>query len=227
MIILHGENIVLSRQKLKEKSLDFKKKTKGEILFFNGSTELINIQQAFQSLSLLGEHQLVIIENLFGGKKSKEKEKIIAFIKDLQPKNLIIWEGKKIDGRLLSSFQGQVLRFDLTPVLFHFLDSLRPGNIKASIILLHQTLEQLPAEMIFFMLVKHFRLLILATDLGKKGLKSMPSWRQGKLISQGHKFGLERLLKIYQRLLRIDCQQKTGKTPFNLSSQLDLLIASL
>ena len=165
MIILHGENIVLSRQKLKEKTLDFKKKTKGEVLFFNGSAELIDIQQAFQSLSLLGEHQLVIIENLFSGRKSKEKEKTIAFIKDLQPKNLIIWEGKKIDGRLLSSFQGQVLKFDLIPVLFHFLDSLRPGNVKASLIFLHQTLEQLPPEMIFFMLVKHFRLLILATDL--------------------------------------------------------------
>jgi len=81
--------------------------------------------------------------------------------------------------------------------------------------------------MIFFMITKHLRLLILASDLGKKGLKNMPPWRQGKLVSQGNQFGLDKLLNTYKRLLKIDCQQKTGKTPFSLSSQLDLLIASL
>ena len=80
MIILHGENIVLSRQKLKEKVTEFKEETKGEVLLFDGSVNLIDIQQAFQSLSLLGQHQLVVIENLFGGRKTKEKEKIIDFI---------------------------------------------------------------------------------------------------------------------------------------------------
>ncbi len=227
MIILHGENIVLSRQKLKEKVTEFKEETKGEVLLFDGSVNLIDIQQAFQSLSLLGQHQLVVIENLFGGRKTKEKEKIIDFIKEIKPNNLIIWEAKKIDGRILNAFRGQVLRFDLTPVIFQFLDSLRPGNTKTSLILFHQTLEQLPSEMIFFMITKHLRLLILATDLGKEGLKNMPPWRQGKLINQGNQFGLDKLLSTYKRLLRIDCQQKTGKTLFNLSSQLDLLIASL
>jgi len=227
MIILHGENIVLSRQKLKEKVTEFKRETKGEVLLFDGDVNLIDIQQAFQSLSLLGQHQLVIIENLFGGRKTKEKEKIIDFIKKIKPSNLIIWEAKKIDGRTLNAFQKQVLKYDLTPIVFQFLDSFKPGNTKASLTLLHQTLEQLPPEMIFFMLTKHLRLLILAADLGKKGLKNMPPWRQGKLINQGNQFGLDKLLITYKRLLKIDSQQKTGKTPFNLSSQLDLLIASL
>ena len=227
MIILHGENIVLSRQKLKEKVTEFKEKTKGEVLLFDGNVNLIDIQQAFQSLSLLGQHQLVVIENLFGGRKTKEKEKVIDFLKGIKPNNLIIWEAKKIDDRVLNAFQGQILKFDLSPAIFQFLDSLRPENTKSSLLLFHQTLKQLPPEMIFFMITKHLRLLILASDLGKKGLKNMPPWRQGKLVSQGNQFGLDKLLNTYKRLLKIDCQQKTGKTPFSLSSQLDLLIASL
>ena len=228
MIILHGENIVQSRQKLKEKATEFKQKTQGVILRFEGNEiTLSNTQEAFQSLSLLGEQQLVVIENLFSGRKTNEKQKIIDYLKQLNPKNLIIWEGKKIDGRVLAPFQGQVLRFDLTPTIFHFLDSLHPGNNKIALLLLHQALEQLPAEMVFFMLVRHFRFLILASDLGKKGLSNMPPWHQSKLINQGDKFALDRLLSIYKSLLRIDSRQKTGKTVFNLSFQLDLLVASL
>jgi len=70
-------------------------------------------------------------------------------------------------------------------------------------------------------------LLILAADLGPKGLTGLPEWRQGKLISQGKRIGLAKLLELYQQLLEIDYQQKTGQTPLNLAFQLDLFLATL
>ena len=228
MMILHGENNLLSRQKLTNEIANFKLKTQGEILRHDGhNLNLMDLRQALEPSSLLGGSSLIIIENLFSGRAGKEKQKIIDYLKKTVAQNLIIWEGKKIDGRTLTSFKGQVLRFDLDPVIFRFLDSLSPGNAKNSLILLHQCLTQDPPEIIFFMLQRQIRFLILAADLGKKGLGQMESWRTEKLIRQARHFTLIKLMKIYRQLLKIEAQQKTGRTPFPLSFQLDLLVASL
>jgi len=239
MMILHGENNLLSRQKLTNEIANFKLKTQGEILRYDGNNlNLMDLRQSLESaslfrarretrVSLLGDSRLVIIENLFSGRAGKEKQKIIDYLKKTVAQNLIIWEGKKIDGRTLTSFKGQVLRFDLDPVIFRFLDSLSPGKAKISLTLLHQCLTQDPPEIIFFMLARQIRFLILAADLGKKGLGQMESWRAEKLIRQARYFTLIKLMKIYRQLLKIEVQQKTGQTPFTLSSQLDLLVASL
>ena len=250
MMILHGENNLLSRQKLTNEIANFKLKTQGEILRYDGhNLNLMDLRQSLESaslfrakretrvslfrakrktrVSLLGDSRLVIIENLFSGRAGKEKQKIIDYLKKTVAQNLIIWEGKKIDGRTLTSFKGQVLRFDLDPVIFRFLDSLSPGKAKISLTFLHQCLTQDPPEIIFFMLARQIRFLILAADLGKKGLGQMESWRAEKLIRQAQRFTLIKLMKIYRQLLKIEVQQKTGQTPFTLSSQLDLLVASL
>jgi len=227
MTVLHGENTILSRQRLQDEINAFKTKKKGEVLKFEGNNlSLTDLQQALESLSLLEAHRLIIIENLFSGRTNKEKEKIIAHLKKINPENLIIWEGKKIDGRVLSSWSTSVLRFDLPVIIFRFLDSLAPGNATQAINLFHQSLEQDPPELIFHLLSRQVRLLILAADLGEKGLNQMQDWQKGKLIRQAKKFGLAKLTKIYKELLQIDWQQKTSRTPFTLVSQLDLFLAS-
>ncbi len=227
MIILHGENILLSRQRLTNEINNFKLKNKGEILRFNGDEiNLLSLKQALEPVNLLGEKCLVVIENLFSGRKTKEKEKIIDFLKKINPQNLLVWEGIKIDGRILAPFKTQILRFDLTPLIFHFLDSLAPKNSLQSLNLLHKCLAQESAESVFFMLIRHIKLLIIAFELGEKGLNRMERWQIEKLIRQAQKFTLFELLKIYRRLLKIEILQKTNKSPLSLSSQLDLLVAS-
>lgn len=227
MIIIHGENIVASRQRLIKEIDDFKI-SGGEVLRLEGKgLTLMEVRQALESLSLLGSQRLIIIENLFSGKQSSEKRKILDYLKKLLSNQLIIWEEKKVDGRILNPFKAQVFRFDPAPVIFRFLDSLAPGNARISLNLLHQSLTSGSPEMIFYMLVKQIRWLILAADLGEKGLGNMEDWRKEKLARQAQKFGLLKLLEIYRRLLKIDWQQKTGQTPFDLTSQLDLLLASL
>lgn len=227
MIILHGENTVLSRQRLKEEIEAFELKTKGEVLKFEAQNlDFINFQQALEPSSLISTDRLVVLEGLFGGRKNSQKEKILAYLKKNNPENLIIWESKKIDGRTLLSFKAKVFKFDLPLVLFRFLDSLLPGNSKISLILFHQCLEQDPPELIFFLIARQIRMLILAVDLGKEGLPKIQDWQIGKLIHQGQKFGLKTLLSLYKELLKIDWQQKTGQTPFDLVSQLDLFLAS-
>jgi len=228
MIILHGENNLLSRQKLASEIANFRLKTQGEVLRYEGNNlNLMDLRQSLESNSILGHTHLVVVENLFSGRTSLEKQKIIDYLKKTSPKNLIIWEEKKIDGRILVAFKGQVLKFDLDPFIFRFLDSLVPGNSKISLTLFHQCLAQDSPEIIFFMLQRQIKYLIIAADLGQKGLKMMEGWRAQKLTYQAQKFTLVKLMKIYRQLLKIEAQQKTGRTPFDLTSQLDLLLASL
>ena len=227
MLILHGENLVASRTALGQKIAAGKSKGHEIIKLSGTEISFTAIKQALESLSMFSSNRLVILENFLSSSKSLEREKILDFIKKGAFANLILWEGKKIDGRTLTSLKAQTLSFDLSPLIFRFLDSLAPDNQKNSIYWFHQCLAQDPPELIFYMLTRQIRLLILAADLGSGGLTGMPEWRKGKLISQAKKFGLKKLLELYRQLLEIDYQQKTGQTPFNLTSQLDLFLASL
>lgn len=225
MLILHGENIERSRRALNEKI----KRFSGEIIRLEGEKlDLGELKQAVESSSLFGQERLIIIENLFSRRPSKEKEELLKYCKLENPENLIVWGGKKIDGRILAPFTlARIERFDLTPIIFKFLDSFSPTNKKLSLALLHQCLTQETPEMVFYMVCRQAKDLIITADLGKENLDELPPWKREKLIRQAGKFGLKKLLTLYQQLLQIDYQQKTGKTPLSLSSQLDLLIASL
>lgn len=227
MLILHGENLLNSRLVLGQKIGAYKIKDYEIVKFSGAEINLTAVKQALESLSLFSSNRLVVIENFLSSPRSLEGKKILDFIKKGAFENLILWEGKKIDGRRLTSLKVQTISFDLSPIIFRFLGSLAPDNQKNSIYWLHQCLVPDPPELIFYMLTRQIRLLILAADLGSKGLTGMPEWRKEKLINQAKKFGLKKLLKLYRQLLEIDYQQKTGQTPFNLTFQLDLFLATL
>lgn len=225
MLIIHGSNNVFSRKFLTDKTRSFL----GEIVNLDGEKlNLTQLRQTLESISLFNQDRLIVIENIFTRRSSKERTEILGHLKLSNPANVILWEEKPIDGRTLAPFSGaKIQRFDLSRTIFKFLDSVFSGNRKISLSLLKQCLTQDTPEMIFYMFSLRVRSLIIALDLGEKGLTDMPRWQQNKLIFQAKKFGLEKLLIVYKQLLKIDIQQKTGKNIIPLSSQLDLLIAYL
>jgi len=225
MVIIHGENIVLSRQRLNEEIGKFK----GEVIKLEGERlTLTELQQAVESKSIFGADKLVVIFRLFSRKPSREKEKLLNYCQKQNPQNLIVWEEKKIERRVLNKFRkARIEFFDLPAIIFKFLDSLFPTNKKTSLLLFHQCLKKEVPERIFYYLCRRVEQLIIVADLGKKGLENLKDWQKEKLIRQAKAFGLEKLINLYQKLLEIDYQQKTGQTPFSLISSLDLLIASL
>lgn len=227
MLILHGENLVASRVDLTRRISHHKTLGDEIIKFVGNQLNLTQITQALESNSIFGQKRLVVIENLLSAARSAEKEKNLNYLKQTSPENLILWEGKKIDGRILAHFKAKAILYDLAPIIFRFLDSLAPGNQRNSIWLLHQCLAKDPPELVFYMLGRQIKSLILAADLGLRGLSGMPEWKKSKIISQAKKFGLDKLLKLYRVLLNIEYQQKTGQTPFSLTSQLDLFLATL
>ena len=225
MVIFHGENTALSRQRLNE----LVEKFKGEVVKLEGEKlTLTELQQAVESRSIFGPDKLVVVFGFFSRRPSKEKEKLLDYCQKENPQNLIIWEEKEIDGKILGKFKGARIEFfDLPKIIYKFLDSLSPFNKKPSLLLLHQCLKKEAPERIFYYLCRRVEQLIIVADLGKKGLENLKDWQKEKLIRQAKAFGLEKLINLYQKLLEIDYQQKTGQTPFSLISSLDLLIASL
>jgi hypothetical protein len=225
MVIILGENIVLSRQRLNEEIGKFK----GEVVKLEGEKlTLTELQQGVESQSIFGADKLIVVFGLFSRKPSKEKEKLLNYCQKQNPQNLIIWEEKEINSGILGKFKNAKIEFfDLPKIIYKFLDSLSPTNKKASLLLFHQCLKKEVPEKIFYYLCRRVEQLIIAADLGKKGLENLKDWQKEKLIRQANAFGLEKLINLYQKLLVIDYQQKTGKSPFSLISSLDLLIAYL
>ncbi len=226
---LHGDNQVSSRNKLTDLTTQAREDNK-EIIQLDGFKMNLNqLIQALEASSLFGQEKLVIIENLFSRQKSQEKENLIQYFKkeSITP-DLILWEKKEIPGTtarwLPKDWQYQVFK---TPVvIFKFLDSFKSHNQKQMLTLLHQCIRADSAEMVFYMLARRIRELIIAFDLGKPGLKGAP-WQIGKLVHQAKNFTLEQLKEVYARLLNIDIDIKTGRSFMPLDWHLDLLMVNL
>lgn len=223
MLIIHGDNQVDSRQFLLEQIKQAKTKDKEIVRFEGKETDLERLQQALESRSLLGQEKLVILENFF----PKSPKPILDYLIQTNPKNLIIWENNELSQTKLKKFKAKTNLFKLPPIIFNFLDSFLPGNNRNALMILKKAVAQSSAENVFYMLARQIRYLIIANQLGKKGLSGLHPFQQQKIASQAKKFELSQLLTLHRKLLYIDWQQKTGQAPMDLAGQLDLLVASL
>lgn len=228
--LLHGDNYPQSRERLNAQVEEFRNRGIKEQVKLNGQkVSLGEVKQAMEAKSLFGGERLVIIENLLSASVSKRQKEIIAyFLGESHDFPCILWEKKEIKGAVLSKFKSKfkVEIFKIPAIIFKLLDSIQPGNYQQMIGLFHQMDKKEP-EMVFYMLCQRVRQLILAKDLGGKGLEGLQGWQQARLLRQAENFELEQLLFFYHKLLEVDYQQKTSQTPFDLSSTLDLLLANL
>ena len=227
MIILHGDNTLDSRQRLRELKEVFAKNSGTQVIEFKGNRlSLTQLIQATQGNSLFGFDRLVVIEKLFTGQTSQAKQKIIDFLKKEGLKNLIVWEDKQIDGRKITSLRAKVEVFRIKLSLFSFLDAFQPQAQKEKTRLFHQTLNDSPVELVFFLLAKRVAQLIIAKDSQGKDLESIAPWQKKKILDQAKQFSLSQLLWLYRQLLLIESSQKTGKSKLGLDWQVDLLLSS-
>lgn len=211
MIILHGEDanksygrLTVLTDELKEKQIEVTTQDASEV-------SITTLRQQMGSNDLFGVQKCFVIKNFLSSAKSKNKEKIIESLKNQSDHQIILWENKKLTATALKNFpKAKVEIFSISPVIFKFLDSLRPGNTK-SILMSWKKLQEegTEPEFVFAMLVRQFKLLIQAkSDSSYLKLAPYPA----KLIAnQATYYTLERLLNIYQHLYEIDLRIKTGK----------------
>ncbi len=222
--IVHGENQVASRQALVEEMTKAQQENSETLVFAGKKTNLSELRSALSSGSLLGKNRLAVVENLLTCPNSPEKAKILEFLKNAEFDNdLILWEEKEIKNvPALPHFQAEI--FKLSRLIFLFLESLGTKTQDQVLELLKRVKEQEDPEMIFYMLVRQTRLLILARE---NQLAGTPEWQKRKLNQQAARFTTPRLKQLYRELLAIDFGQKTSSDPYKLSSRLDLWVGSL
>ena len=227
--ILHGDNQVKTREHLTSAIQQFKLKGGQEVIHLNGKkitqTDLI---QATETASLFGSDKLVIIEQLFSRPQSQQKKDLFIYLdtisKDLNLPAIIIWEDQLITPAKLKFLKNSSNHsFKLPQQLFSFLESIKPGNNTSLQKLFIQLSQHEAIEMIFVMVIRQIRLLIMAKD---KALLLSP-WQQQKLTSQANYFNLDQLLKLHKELLQIDTNNKTGKNLLTLQQSLDIFLAKI
>lgn len=191
--------------------------------------DLLQLKQALETNSMFTSSRLVIIEGLFENKRLPE---FIEYLKENPSENdLVLWEGKELSKSLLSKFpQARVLFFKPEQVLFRFLESIRPGNTKEMLTLFGRCLKSEAVEIIFYMLIRQIRLLLLVRDgimSGIDAIDRLAPWQKQKLTHQANYFTLEQLTTLYHHLLEIDYEQKSGLAVFDLTKALELFITNL
>lgn len=225
IVILHGDNQVESRKRLsflvsaaKKKGFDVRR-LEGKGLTSN------DLLLAGRSQSLLGDNVLVVVEDFLTA--NKKASDFFAGTQGNSGATFVFWEGKPLSLPMLKKLSSgtKVEEFKIPRVIFKFLESLIPGNTKASLELFHAALKEGQEEFIFTMLSRQVRLLIWAKE-DPEGL-NLPSWQKTRLLKQAEKISKVQLRLLHGKLLEIDRENKKSQLPEGLSSSLELLLLSL
>lgn len=224
--LLHGDDDVRSRDELTKRIDTAKNKDvrrlDGKIL------DEISLVQALESLALFGGDTLIIIENLLAtiGKKSKATDKLTAILRSSDV-DIVLWEPKEVGKTAIEALgkKGAVQLFKTPVIIFQFLDGLRPGNTRPSLLLFSECLISNPPEVIFTLLVRRVRQLIMVKDnVSPAGLAD---WQRTRLTSQAKLFTMEKLLAMYKDLADTEYRIKTGTTPFTFSQHLEQFLIDI
>lgn len=227
--ILHGDDLASSRNYY----ISERQKSKNPVILDGGKLTLSDLMQSLEGGSLFNEEKDIFIENFFSSKKTNAsfKEIVVYIDKQNSEANIFFWENSELSKTELATFKKTTAKlFKIPKNLFGFLDNIQPKNTGA-VKQFHELLNQTAEELIFFMLVRQFRLLLAVSDPETKNpideFKRLAPWQTGKLKNQAKLFGPEKLITIYRRLYEIDSAYKSGKLPTTLTQTIDFLLIDL
>ena len=117
--------------------------------------------------------------------------------------------------------------------VFDLVDALGTGNGQKAQKMLHQLLESEDPFSLWGMVIRQFRLLLLAREVIESGgsqkevekALGIHSYVAQKVYDQARRFTMSALESIYHKLLKIDEGAKTGQVPLDLA--LDMLVVEL
>ncbi len=225
--IIHGDDNAKSRK------FFIDKKGKSSIPVMNGEKiSLVDIKQLNSTGGLFEKPEPIFIENLISSSKAgKRLDEISDYLKiNSKELEIYLWERKELTKKQTGIFGASVIleTFKIPKNTFGFLDSLTPGNGKRNIELFHNALLGSSDELLFFMLVRQFRLLLaVSSNSDIDEMKRLVLWQKTKLLSQAKLFSKDKLLKIYNELYKIDYAQKTGGLLLPLSETIDFFLLGL
>lgn len=226
--IIHGDHLLKSREAL----LEIKKRYQnGEIINLPANVDLTTVKQAVESKSLFAMKRLVIIEKLLTKRGSIKNDKIINYLAQSDSQTeIILWEAQKISPAVLAKLKkAKEKLYQPAAIIFKYLDSLAPGNGRVTIPLFHQAVKSEPIELIFYMTVRRFRLLLAIKEQAEiPEIKRLTNWQRVRLVRQVNSFNnSQQLISLLEQLFSIEYRQKTGQSGLKLNQELDIFLAIL
>ncbi|HYM65431.1 MAG TPA: hypothetical protein VES68_03030, partial [Candidatus Sulfotelmatobacter sp.] len=193
-LIIHGNNLLESRNFY----FDIKNKTQSFDLLTGEKITFDTLFQLSEGSSLFEKEKTIFLENFFSLNKSSslESKKIIEYVNSNKKLNLVIWESTELSKTTLNLIKDfQIKTFSIPSQLFIFLDSLKPGDGKKSISIFNSLIKNSEAELIWFMLIRQFRLLfsILSDSKDIDEVKRLAPWQYSKLKIQSNLFGEQKI----------------------------------
>lgn len=210
MIIIHGEDVIKSYGRLTVLTEELKLKQVEVVTHDVLEIDITELRQEIGSTGLFASSKCFVIKNLLSSTKSKNKDKLIDVLNQVTDHEIILWESKGVTATVLKKFPKAVIEtFSISPVIFKFLDSLRPTNTKNIL----QSWKKLQSEgtepeFVFAMVVRQFKLLIQAKS-GPSYIKLAP-YPMRLITQQATYFKLDHLMDLYHKLYDIDVKIKTG-----------------
>lgn len=219
MVIIHGEDKVSSYKRLIELSDSYKQNQIEVISYDPQDLDITTLRQELSS-GLFGTSKCFIIKNLLSTLKSKSKDKIIDLLKQDSTQEVILYESKSVSATNLKAFpKAKVEAFEISPIIFKFLDCLRPRNIRQILLGWKKLTEGgNEPEYIFAMVVRQVRLLIQAKS-GPSYLKMAP-YPKKLITAQAENYTLDQLISLHTALYEIDKKIKTGASPVGMEQLL-------
>jgi DNA polymerase III delta subunit len=227
VLLIHGNDLASSRNFYFEE----KNKSAESILLEGEGLTFDLIFQTAENKSLFGNKLTILIENFFTKNKLNtiEVKKIVEYINKNKDLNIIFWEPGEVSRTAQTILKNATVKtFSFPQILFTFLDNLGHGNSEKLIQLFHDLKQNMEVELIFFMLVRQFRLMIGQEGADKiDEVKRMAPWQLEKIQRQAKMFGEEKLKCAYQKLFEMELALKTGKIPYSLGRSIDFFLSDL
>src|SRR3989344_1342525 len=158
--IIHGDDISSSRKYYIDQ------KTADAFSFEGEKVSLTDLVQILEGGGLFSDSKKIFIDDFLSKRKQwKETEDIVLQLnKYCKINDIFLWEGKEISKKNISLFSDPNVKIFKFPLyLFTFLDAIKPNNT-GNLISFHEALKKSEAELIFFMLIRQFRLLLALFD---------------------------------------------------------------
>lgn len=226
--LIHGDDLTASRKFF----ISIKEKYHEALTFEGENINFTDLMQEIRGGGLFSENRPVFIEQLLTKKKDiTERDAIIKLVNNSQTVEIYLWEGKEIDKKMLLLFKNLTNKlFKIPKGLFVFLEEIKPGNNEKMLKNFHQIIASSEPEMVFFMMIRHIRLLLGFSTLPSAEIsevKRLQPWQRQKIENQAKKFTAEHLKEIYSKLFQIELNLKTGGLSMNLVNSIDILLLSI
>jgi hypothetical protein len=227
--LIHGDNIVKSRDRLHAYRTRAKDKNIKDIIDTDGKKLDLNcLMQQVETQSFFSSPKLLIIENLFKHPSKRTQKELFTYL-NTNPvpgsTHIVFWEPKTLTASQIKKLPRttKIEMYTTSAVVFTFLDSLRPGAAKIFFPLFAQSCQKDSAEFVFFMLIRQVRQLFLSADSTSK----LPPWQKSKLIKQFKYFGQEKLILFHDTLTDLDWRQKSGRLVGSFQSELEKILITM